>query len=370
MPTSKYMTWELAEQTTTVSTRATSWELQREEIGSEYLIAGRDYFIYAWANCFSPGTNDGGTKWAFIGGSDVPGSTQERYDTNSSGMAICHVGSVTAPDPSLPIGIYRKMIEDGGQTEVTKASQIFLIDVTDMGGTTLLFDHANNYSSRVIGIGGTLQSITPAIAGGAKCLVVGAAKVYGGDGTPTKIGLYHDGSLVSSGSRYAVDTQDNNQVVLGGVYDFTSGESFSIRNIDESTNAETNYTYLMCLNLGASASEAVTGTLTSWTDLGGSGKWTPTSATTDSGPSFVFAFSRQEATGVGYGRQASISVKNNTKDVWMNFPNRPSGEFSPHYFPATEVGADRGQYSTAAVVGVATNASPVSSGDVIQAYTI
>ena len=126
----------------------------------------------------------------------------------------------------------------------------------------------------------------------------------------------------------------------------------------------------MCLNLGESAAESVTGTLTSWTDLGGSGKWTPTSASTDSGPSFVFAFARQQATGVGEGRQASISVRNNTKGVWMNFPSRPSGEFSPHYFPATEVGSDRGQYSTAAVVGIASDVAPVSSGDEIQLYTI
>ena len=370
MPESKYLKWELTEQTTTLSTRATSWELQREEVPVGYMLPGNDYFVYAWANCESPGTNDGATKWAFIGGDDLPGSTQERYDTNSSGMAICHVGAVTAPNPVLPIGIYRKMIEDGGEVEVTKASQFFAVDVTDMGGDTIQFDHANNYSNRVIGIVGTLQSITPTISGGAKCLIVGAAKVYGGDATPTKLGLYHDGSLVSSGSRYAVDVQDNNQVILGGVYNFTPGESFSIRNIDDSTSATTTYTYLMCLNLGLSASDSVTGTLTSWTDLGGSGEWTPTSATTDSGPSFVFAFARQEATGVGYGRQASISVKNNTKGVWMNFANRPSGEFSPHYFPATEVGADVGQYSTAAVIGIASVASPIASGDEIQAYTI
>ena len=370
MPESKYLKWNMLEHTTTHSTTSAGWELQREEVPAEYMTPGNDYFIYAWANCFSPGTNDGGTKWAFIGGDDLGGSTQERYDTNSSGMAICHVGSVTAPDPMLPIGIYRRRLEDGGEYELTKSSQFFILDITDMGGDTILFDHANNYSLREIGIGGTLQALTPSISGGAKCLVVGSAKVYGGDATPTKLGLYHDGNLVSSGSRYSVDSQDNNQVVLGGVYNFTPGESFSIRNIDESTSATTSYTYLMCLNLGESAAESVTGTLTSWTDLGGSGKWTPTSASTDSGPSFVFAFARQQATGVGEGRQASISVRNNTKGVWMNFPSRPSGEFSPHYFPATEVGSDRGQYSTAAVVGIASDVAPVSSGDEIQLYTI
>jgi hypothetical protein len=370
MPISKYITWQLTERDTTVSTKATSWELQREEMGSEYLLAGRDYLVFAWANCFSPGTNDGATKWAFIGGGDVPGSTQERYDSNSSGLAICHLGAFTAPNPSLPIGIYRKMVEDGGQIEVTKAGQVFILDITDMGGDTLLFDHANDYSNRTVGIGGTLQAITPSIAGGAKCLVLGSAKVYGGDSTPTKLGLYHDSTLVSSGSRYAVDPQDNNQVILGGVFNYTEGESFSIRNIDESTNATTTYTYISCLNMGASAAEAQTGILNTWTDLAGSGKWTPTTALADSGPSFVFAFGRQTATGIGNGRQAAVSVKNNTQNVWMNFSHRPSGEFSPHYFPATEVGSDVGQYSTAAVVGVATNAAPVASGDEIQVYTI
>mgnify|MGYP003651707182 CR=1 FL=1 len=251
MPSSKYMTWQLTEQVTTVSTESAAWELQREEMGSEYLIADRDYMVFAWANCFSPGINDGATKWAFIGGADVPGSTQERYDTNSSGLAICHLGAFKAPNPSLPIGIYRKRVEDGGEVEVTKVGQVFVLDITDMGSATLLFDHANDYSNRTVGIGGTLQSITPSISGGAKCLVLGTAKVYGGDGTPTKIGLYHGSSLVSSGSRYAVDSQDNNQVILGGVFNYASGESFSIRNIDESTNATTTYTYLSCLNMGA-----------------------------------------------------------------------------------------------------------------------
>jgi len=78
MPSSKYMTWELTEQTTTHSTRSTAWELQREVIPASQLVAGRTYMIYAWANCLSPGTNDGGTKWAFIGGSDLDGSTQEK----------------------------------------------------------------------------------------------------------------------------------------------------------------------------------------------------------------------------------------------------------------------------------------------------
>jgi hypothetical protein len=81
----------------------------------------------------------------------------------------------------------------------------------------------------------------------------------------------------------------------------------------------------------------------------------------------VFAFGRQQELGVGSGRQASVSVKNNTQNVWYNFPDRPSGEFSPHYFPSTEVGSDQGQYATAAVVGV-TNA--IASGDEIQVYTL
>ena len=366
MPSSKYMTWELTEQTTTHSTRSTAWELQREVIPASQLVAGRTYMIYAWANCLSPGTNDGGTKWAFIGGSDLAGSTQERYDSNSSGLAIVHLGSITAPDPSLPIGLYRVMLEDGGENEITKAGQTFLVDITDIGNDTFPFDAKVDYSNRTVGIGGTLQSITPRITGGS-CLVLGTAKVYGGDGTPTKLGLYRDSTLVSSGSRYAVDVQDNNQVLLGGVYNFASGESFHIKNIDDSTSATSTYTYIAILNLGLGASAAETGQLTTWSDLGSSGSWTPTKTVSDSGPSFVFTFGRQEQTGVGYGRQASVSVKNNTQGVWMNFAERPSGDFSPHYFPSTEVGADVGQYSTAAVVGATT---AIASGDEIQVYTL
>ena len=369
MTSSKYMTWELEEHTTTHATRAGGWELQREVMPSNKIVAGRSYLIYAWANCFSPGTNDGGTKWAFIGGNDLQGSNQERFDTNNSGLAICHLGGFTATTPSQPIGIYRRILEDGGHPETTKAGQTFILDITDTSNTTLPFAEAKDTSNRTVGIGGTLQTLTPAMTGGSKCLLLTTCKVYGGDGTPTKLGLYRDSTLISSGSRYAVDSQDNNQVLMCGVYNFTSGESFSIRNIDETTSATSTYTYMGIINLGVAAAEAETGTLTPWTDLGGSGEWDPVTTVNDSGPSFVFAFGRQQATGVGNGRQASISVKNNTQNVWMNFPSRPSGEFSPHYFPATEVGSDKGQYATAAVVGVA-NPVPLSSGDEIQVYTL
>jgi hypothetical protein len=367
MPTSKHIKWELSEQTTTHSTREGGWELQREVMSSDKLIAGNTYAIYTWANCFSPGTNDGGTKWAFIGGSNLPGSTQERYDTNSSGLAICHLGTFTAPDPSLPIGIYRRVIEDGGQNELTKAGQTFVLDITDAANDTFPVSVASDTSNRVAGIGASLQSTATAMTGGPQCLVLASARVYGGDGTPTPLGLYHDGSLVSSGSRYAVDLQDNNQVLLGGVYNVTSGDIFSIVNIDEVSSATTSYTCIAAFNLGVGAAAAETGELSTWTDLGSSGSWTPTTTVSDSGPSFVFAFGRQEELGVGSGRQASVSVKNNTQNVWMNFPSRPSGEFSPHYFPSTEVGSSVGQHSTAAVVGVTDG---IASGDEIQVYTL
>jgi|TARA_R110000824_G_scaffold10866_1_gene47541 hypothetical protein len=364
---SKHIKWELTEQTTTHSTREGGWDLQREVMPANFFIGGHTYVVYAWANCFSPGTNDGGTKWAFVGGSDLPGSSQERYDTNSSGLAICHLGTFVAPDPALPIGLYRRVIEDGGQYELTKAGQTFVIDITDASNDTFPAYSISDTTNRVLGIGGTLQSLSPVMTGGPQCLVLASAKVYGGDGTPTKLGLYHDGSLVSSGSRYAVDLQDNNQVLLGGVYNFTSGEAFSIRNIDDSTSATTNYTCITVLNLGLGAAAAETGELSAWTDLGGSGSWSPTTTVSNSGPSFVFAFGRQEELGVGSGRPASISVKNNTQNVWYTFPSRPSGEFSPHYFPSTEVGSDVGQYSTAAVVGVT---NTIASGDEIQVYTL
>ena len=377
MPSSKYIDWQLEEQTTEFSTRSTSWELQRQVMAADKMVAGRDYMVYAWANCFSPGTNDGATKWAFIGGNDLPGSTQERYDTNSSGMAICHLGTFTAPDPVLPVGIYRKLIEDGGENEETKAGQFFIVDVSEPNtgsAAQFPFMHVTDYGNRVFSIGETVDSITGTMQGGAQCLVLASAKVYGGHGEPVTLGLYHDGTLVSSGSRYAVDTQDNNQVILGGVYNMSSGDVFEIRNNDDRSTVTTTYTYMSIMNIGVAAAACDTGRLSTWTDLGGSGRWTPTTATSDSGPSFVFTFGRQEATGIGSGRQASISVKNNTQGTWMNFPYRPSGDFSPLYFPATEVGIDVGQYSTAAVVGYAAvgdhSYPAIASGDEIQVYTI
>jgi hypothetical protein len=367
MPSSKHITWKLAEQTTTHSTRSAAWELQRVAMPASDLTAGHTYVVYAWANCKSPGTNDGATKWAFVGGADLIGSNQERYDTNSSGLSICHLGLFVAPDPVLPIGIYRKMLEDGGQNEETLAGQTFVFDIMGHGNSTFPLHLVYDTSNRTVGIGGTLQSSTPNITGGPQCLVLASARVYGGDGTPTKLGLYQDSTLITSGSRYAVDIQDNNQVLLGGVYNYTSGESFHIKNIDESTSATSTYTSIGVFNLGVGAAAAETGTLTTWTDMGGSGKWTPTTVVSDSGPSFAFAFGRQESLGVGSGRQASVSVRNNTQEVWYNFPSRPSGEFDPLYFPATEVGSDRGQYSTAAVVGVT---NTIASGDEIQVYTV
>ena len=372
MPASKYISWELDEHTTTHETRATDWELQRVVMPAGKMTAGAIYMIYTWANCFSPGTQDGGTKWAFVGGGDLPGSTQERYDTNSSGMAICHLGTFTAAATPLPIGIYRKILVDNSQNEVTKAGQCFLVDVSSHVDNQIEFPFKNvdDYTLREVGIGGVLESITVDLPGNTQYLVLGTAKVRGGDGTPTKLGLYHEGTLVSSGSRYSVDSQDNNQVVLGGLYNVSSGDVFQVRNIDESTSATTNYTYMAALNLGAGANTCDTGRLTTWTDLGGSGRWTPTTAASDAGNSFVFAFARQQATGIGNGRQASISIKNNTQGNWMAFPDRPSGDFSSLYFPATEVGVNVGQYSTAAVVGSVGADSPITSGDEIQVYTI
>ena len=62
--------------------------------------------------------------------------------------------------------------------------------------------------------------------------------------------------------------------------------------------------------------------------------------------SFVIAMGRQTETGVQSGRMASISLLNNTSGDYLVFKQRPSGNYSPLYYPATTPGADAGQLET------------------------
>ena len=364
MSVTKNITFFLQEETGISSDNSVSWSLHRTALDAGYLTAGNQYFCYGWANCVSPGTNEGATKWAFIGGDDLQGSTQERHDTNNSGMSIVHLGTFTAPDPVLPIGIYRKVLFDGGGTESTEAGQFFIIDITDASNDTLPISHAADTSNRTVGIGATIQAHAIDMTGGT-CLLTATCRAYGGDGTPTLLGLYIGSDLVSSGSRFTQDSQDNNQILLGGAFSLNSGDVISLKNIDDGTTVTTTYSYISAINVAKGAAASQTGHLTNWVDYGGSGSWGSVN-TAGGEESFVFVMGRQKSPGIGSGRPAGVSVKNNTQDSWMAFSSRPLGDFNSHYFPATEAGADMGQYSTAAVVGT----SVFASGDEIQVYTV
>ena len=75
---------------------------------------------------------------------------------------------------------------------------------------------------------------------------------------------------------------------------------------------------------------------------------------------------RQTATGVESGRMAAISLKNNTSDEYLVFKDRPSGDYSPLYYPATNPGTNVGQRELSVIVGVGT----IGEADEIEMTTL
>jgi len=352
MPTTNNIVYHNQEKTSITSSTSSSWTLHETVMSSNNLTAGRTYLALAWFNCFSPGTNEGGTKLAFEGaGGDLVGSVQQRHDTNSSGMYIGHLGKFVAPSPVENIGVYRRRLYNGGNAETTECGQFFCIDLTGPTGLESGTDYVldENTTLRTVATNGTIVSVTNTTSG--SCLVMTSTKCHGPDGTPTLIGLYIDGVLKASGSRWTQDGQDQHQVLLGGAYNLSSGDDISLKNLDP-TASTMNYTCVFALNL-AEAGSSVTGSVASWTDNTTSGTWGSVNMGSG-GPSFVVGVGRQLGAGPDSGRAASISLKNTTSDSWMLFSSRPSGDLDPFYFPATNYGTDVGQLESTVVIGTTT----------------
>jgi hypothetical protein len=343
------------EKTTESVTTSAVFTLQGTILDADKLTANNRYVMVSWINCKSPGTNDGGSKLSFEGGAgDITGSVQQRHDTNSVGMAVSHIGEFVAPDPPENIGIYRKRVA-GSAEEETAYGQCFAIDLSFSGDSGSLQDGTNYSSStststRTEAPGGVFHSHT--VNHGGSNLILASAKVF--DNTDTAlIGLYLDTVLIASGSRFTQDPADIKEVVFAVAQNITSGQKVEIKNIDADV-VNTDYTYVFALNLDSSPAVSETGKMTSWADYGSSGSWGSKVMDGNAQPSFVVAMGRQTNAGLASGRPAGVSLRNNTAGEWMLFNSRPSGDFSPLYFPATNYGQDTGQKETSVIVGVGT----------------
>lgn len=366
MPQTNKITFNNHNKTNITSSTSAAWTLHATGYPASKMISGHEYFCLAWYNCFSPGTNEGATKLAFItgAGGDLVGSVHQRHNTNDSGQYVGHLGQFTAPDPAAPIGIYRKRMAGGG-TERTEYGQFFTIDLSGTG----MVESGNwasytNIATRTVSSGDNLTSHTLGIDSGT-CLIAATCRVYDATSSNSLVGLYVDDVLRVSGSRYTQDTSDVQQVLLAGSFNVGSGTTLKLKNIDrEGDSITTSYSYVFALNMEA-AGGSKTGRFTNWTDNTTSGQW-GASTILGKGPSFVFSRGRQIQTGAESGRPASISVKNITQNEWMVLPNRPSGDFSPLYFPNTNYGLNTGQLETSLVVGTGN----VQPGDSIGIFTI
>ena len=354
MPITNKLKFATQERTTQDSTASSTWSNQGTVLSSSHLSANKEYFILNWINCTSPGTNDGATKLAFEGGAgDLVGSVHQRHDTNSSGMYVGHLGQFTCPDPPESIGVYRKRLF-GALTEETDYGQTFIIDLSFSGlsgAITSGTDFSSNIriDSRTLGAGGEIATHTVNHAG--TNLVAASVKLTDVDAsTDALVGLYINGSLITSGSRYSQDSADMKQVILAGAYNISSGEDIELRNLD-TNNISTDYSYIFTLNLDDAPTVEHTGQMLNWTDHNSSGTWGTQTIDGNQDQSFIMAMGRQLETGAESGRQASISLRNNTTNQWMLFGQRPSGNFNPLYFPAVNYGVDQGQLETSVVIG-------------------
>ena len=139
----------------------------------------------------------------------------------------------------------------------------------------------------------------------------------------------------------------------------------TIKNSDANT-VTASYSYIFALNLDNSATTKATGQLVTWTDHTASGSWGTKTIDGNGATSFVIGMGRQTATGIGSGRMAAISLKNNTSNEYLLFKDRPSGDYSPLYYPATNPGGDVGQHELSVIVGVGT----IGEADEIEMTTL
>lgn len=357
------------DKTTQQVTTATDWIIQGNLVDQNRLLASHNYLMVSWVNCTSPGTNRGATKLSFTdGGGDIPGSDQERHDTNSSGMNMPFIGQFTCPATGPEaIGIYRKRLY-GSEAEETDYGQAFLIDLsysgasgsmvsgTDFSSLTDLTETTRSTNATVLDHGVTNESGTQ--------LVFATLRAYDSVDT-VLVGLYINDALVASGSRYVQSATDIKSVVFAGAYNMASGDTVRIKNLD--ANALTSdYKYACTINIDNSPATKHTGQLTTWTNHSDSGSWGTTTIDGNDQNSFVVAMGRQTSLGAESGRMAAITLKNNTSDKYLNFESRPSGNFNALYFPATNPGINTGQYETSVIVGV----GDIGQSDQIEVQTL
>ena len=370
MPITNKLKFIYQEKITRETTTSTDWILQGRMLDGSNLTAGHEYLVVGWVNCSSPANNAGGTKLAFEGGAgDIEGSVHQRHDTNSSGQYIAHIGQFTAPTPTQSIGIYRKMIWNDGEVEGTDFGQCFAIDLSHVSTSGSLIsgiDYCSNIntSTRTTSTNTTIHSDTVRHTGGTT-MVLAAAKCFD-TVAPTTLGLEIDGSVVASGGRYATNSNDMKTVPFAIVRNLASGTTIGIKNIDPQT-VTTNYSYIFSLSLDDAPAISATGRLTNWTDhASSSGSWGTQTIDGNNQDSFVIAMGRQTETGVQSGRMASISLLNNTSSNYLLFKERPSGNYSPLYYPATNPGANVGQHELSVIIG----AGIIGEADQIEITTL
>lgn len=361
------------EKTTHESTTSSDWTSQGTLLDAGKMIAGHEYVMVAWVNCTSPEGNAGGTKFSFEGGAgDIIGSENQRHDTNSSGQCICHIGQFTAPSPPQNIGVYRKRITNDGYAETTDYGQCFAIDLSYSGDSGRLIS-GTDYSSS---IDTSTREYTPGqffhsheVKNTSGTNLILASSTSYDVTSPTTLGLILNKTganiQVASGSKYSQSAFDMKTLPFAIVEDMPSGTDVKIKNIDPQT-VTTNYSYVFSLNLDDAPTVNATGRLSSWTDHTTSGTWGTKTIDGNNEESFVIAMGRQTETGVQSGRMASISLLNNTNGDYLTFKERPSGNYSPLYYPATNPGVDGGQREISVVVGV----GKIGDADEIEVTTL
>ena len=152
--------------------------------------------------------------------------------------------------------------------------------------------------------------------------------------------------------------------MFGIATDLNSGSQIKLKSLD-TNNLTVDYSYVFTLNIDDAPQTKATGQLTTWTDSTASGSWGTTVVNGNDDDSFVIAMGRQTETGIGSGRMASISLKNNTRGEWLLFNDR-TGDYNPIYFPSTNPGANIGQFETSLIVGV----GAIGSADEIEMRTL
>jgi len=347
--------------TASAGTTSTDWTDQGVVFNASELVAGHKYLMISWFNCKSPGSQEGGTRLIFDGGSAIPGSDHQRHDTNNNFMAVQHIGEFTAPDPAVDIVIQRRVLYSDSETEQTDLGQVFVIDLDHelVDGTD--YSSSEDTSTRT---GGANYHIHTVDNTSGTMLILATARVYDQVASEynTLLGLSKNytggfgGDVeLARASKFAQDAQDQKEIAFAAVANLNDGSKIKIKNLDESTT-KCDYSYVFTLNIDDTPSETVTGLLPSWTHYGadsaGSGTWGTTTVNGNDNDSFVIVMGRQTTASAYSGKMAAVSIRNNTTNEWLLFKDRVEGDFDSGYFPGTDVQTDNGQLESSVIVGV------------------